>query len=195
MAWSMATKKEAAVNRAERRPLRVLESPRLTLVAATRGLIEADLSGSGALSDAIGASVPDEWPPDLFSSTVMRVAAEQLEDPSEQGWSTWYLVHREDGEPVLVGMCQFKGRPDAAGSVEIAYSVLRRYRNRGFATEAVARLVNWAFSHQNVREVAAETMPHRKHSIRIMEKNGFALAGPGSEQGVVRYVLRKKPGR
>ena len=181
------------MDRAERRPLRVIESARLTLVAATRELVEADLSGRRALADAIGASVPDQWPPELFSSTVMRVAARQLEDPSERGWAAWYLLHRAGGEAELVGMCQFKGRPDAAGSVEIAYSVLERFRNRGYATEAVARLVNWAFSHQAVREVAAETMPYRKHSIRIMEKNGFAPAGPGSEQGVVRYVLRKNP--
>ncbi len=72
---------------------------------------------------------------------------------------------------------------------------MEKYRNRGYATEAVARLVNWAFGHQYVTEVAAETMPYRRQSIRIMEKNGFVFAGPGSEQGVVRYVLRKMPGR
>ena len=81
---------------------------------------------------------------------------------------------------MLVGLCQFRGRPDARGSVEIAYSVLSDFRNRGYATEAVARLVRWAFGHPNVNEVVAETMPYRRHSIRIMEKNGFQPAGPGS---------------
>lgn len=175
--------------------LRVLESPRLTLVAAMPELIEADLAGHTELSEVLGAVVPAEWPPELLSGTVMRVVQEQLRDPAERGWSAWYLLYMDDGAPVLVGMCQFKGRPDAAGSVEIAYSMLEQYQNRGFATEAVARLVRWAFGHQNVLEVAAETMPHRKQSIRIMEKNGFRFEGPGSEQGVVRYVLRKIPGR
>ena len=103
----------------------------------------------------------------------------------------WYLLSRESGVPVLAGLCQFKGRPDASGSVEIAYSVLKHYRNPGYATEAVSRLVQWAFGHENVVEVAAETMPYRRHSSRIMEKTGFVFAGPGSEPGVVRYVLRK----
>ena len=67
----------------------------------------------------------------------------------------------------------------------------QNYRNRGFATEAVARLVRWAFGHQAVKEVSAETMPYRRQSIRILEKLGFAFAGPGSEQGVVRYVLSR----
>lgn len=175
--------------------LRVLESDRLTLVAASPDLIDSDLAGTQNLSVALDADVPIEWPPELFSTTVMRLAQAQLLDPSEQGWSAWYLLLRGSARPVLVGLCQFKGRPDPAGSVEIAYSILPGYRNRGFATEAVARLVEWAFGHRNVVQVAAETMPHRTRSIRIMEKNGFVLEGPGSEQGVVRYVLRRKGGR
>jgi RimJ/RimL family protein N-acetyltransferase len=73
--------------------------------------------------------------------------------------------------------------------------VLRSFRVQGYATEAVARLVVWAFSHQNVVEVTAETLPHLRQSIRVMEKNGFAFRGPGSEHGVVRYALSKSQGR
>ena len=181
--------------RRDRQLLRVLESGKLTLVAATRELVAADLGGRAELSLALHAEVPEQWPPELFSTTIMNMVLEQLGDPAQQGWSAWYLLCQEQGIDVLIGMCQFKGRPDTSGSVEIAYSILEDYRNRGYATEAVARLVRWAFGHQNVLEVAAETLPYRKQSIRIMEKNGFGFAGPGSEQGVVRYVLRKSPGR
>lgn len=175
--------------------LRVIESERLTLVAATRELVAADLAGRAALSAGLKADVGLEWPPDLFSTTVMRVIQEQLRDDSEIGWSAWYLLQREQGEQKLVGICQFKGRPDTAGSVEIAYSMLASHRNKGLATEAVARLVQWALGHQAVREVCAETLPYRRHSIRVLEKLGFCFAGPGSEQGVVRYVLREPAGR
>jgi ribosomal-protein-alanine N-acetyltransferase len=78
--------------------------------------------------------------------------------------------------------------------VEISYSVLSQYRIQGYATEAVARLIVWAFSHQNVRMVAANTLPHLQQSIRVLEKNGFSFQGPGSEQGVVKYALEKYPG-
>lgn len=184
------------VDRPAHRPLlRVLASARLTLVAASPDLIGSDLAGTADLATALDAEVPPEWPPELFSNTVMRVAQAQLLDPSEQGWSIWYLLLKGQQRPSLVGLCQFKGRPDPSGSVEIAYSILPGYQNRGFATEAVARLVEWAFGHRNVVQVAAETLPHRKRSIRIMEKNGFVFDGPGSEQGVVRYVLRKTSGR
>jgi ribosomal-protein-alanine N-acetyltransferase len=172
-------------------PLRVIESRRMTLVAATAELIAADLAGRDALSEAIGADVPENWPPELYESTAMRVAMDQLRDPAEHGWSMWYLLSKNTGPPQVLGICGFKGKPDEAGSVEIGYSVLSQFRLQGYATEAVSRLLVWAFSHQYVNEVTAETLPHLKQSIRVMEKNGLSFAGPGSEQGVVRYVVKK----
>lgn len=174
-----------------RSPLRVIESRRLTLVAATRELVDADLAGAEPLAEALSARLADDWPPELFDTPTMRMAQRQLADPGENGWSVWYLLTRKHEPPKAIGICSFKGKPDRAGSVEISYSVVPSYRIQGYATEAVARLVTWAFSHQNVVEVAAETLPHLRRSIRVMEKNGFVLQGPGSEYGVVRYVVQK----
>lgn len=165
-----------------------IESARLYYVPATVELIQADLDGPAALASAMGAPCPPEWPPELFTRLAMLAMQGQLADRAEHGWSTWYLVGRGPGEG-LVGVCGFKGRPDAAGSVEISYSILEPYRNTGYASEAVQRLASWAFEHANVNEVTAETLPHLQQSIRVLEKNGFRRAGQGSEYGVVRYVL------
>ena len=75
--------------------------------------------------------------------------------------------------------------------MEISYSILEAYRNRGFASEAVSRLVAWAFSHQHVHEVSAEVLAHRRQSIGVLEKCGFRPAGAGSERGVNRYVVQR----
>jgi ribosomal-protein-alanine N-acetyltransferase len=91
----------------------------------------------------------------------------------------------------LLGICGFKGRPGQSGSVEIGYSVLSQFRNKGYATEAASRLVDWAFGHANVHEVCAETLPHLRQSIRVLEKNGFTFTGQGSEQGVIRYAMQR----
>ena len=115
----------------------------------------------------------------------------RLEDPVERGWSVWYLVSKKQPPPRLLGICDFKGMPGPNGSVEISYSILEQFRAQGYATEAVARLIVWAFSHPNVVEVTAETLPHLKQSIRVMEKNGLSFAGAGSERGVVKYALAK----
>ena len=170
--------------------LRLLQSRRLNLIAATSDLIKKDIEGREFLAEALDVSIPESWPPDLYGPRAMQFALAQLDDASEQGWLFWYLTTA--GDPCeLLGICGFKGRPDQSGSVEIGYSILGDFQCNGFATEAVTRLVGWAFSHHNVNEVCAETMPHLSHSIRVLEKNGFEFTGPGSEAGVVRYAVKR----
>lgn len=168
----------------------MIKSRRLSLIAATPELIEKDIKGREFLSEALGASIPETWPPDLYGPRAKQFALTQLDDVSEQGWSFWYLLTHDDPSE-LVGICGFKGRPDESGSVEIGYSMLRNFQRRGLATEAVARLVLWAFSHHNVNEVCAETLPHLTQSIRVLQKNGFEFTGTGSETGVVRYAIKR----
>lgn len=169
--------------------LSYLDTRRLRMIAATTRLISTDLEGRQALARALGIEVPDNWPPDLYDRQAMAFALEQLTDPAEQGWSFWYLHLKLPEKEQLVGIAGFKGRPDQRGSVEIGYSVLAQYRNRGFATEAVQGLVAWAFGHQRVSEVCAETLPYLSQSIGVLKNCGFTFAGPGSERGVIRYVL------
>ncbi len=169
--------------------LRVLNSPRLTLIAANHNLVASDLLGQQALSQALEVTVPDNWPPELYDRPAMEYSLKQLEDPGMPGWSFWYVVVTESNE--LAGLCGFKGRPDALGSVEIGYSILSQFRDTGLATEAAMRLIGWAFTHREVKEVSAETLPHLKSSIRVLEKNGMQFTGPGSEYGVVRYAVAR----
>ena len=171
---------------------RLIQSANLNLFSATTDLIKKDIAGREFLAEALGVSVPESWPPDLYGQGAMQYSLAQLDDaPGQQGWSFWYLATREEPSE-LAGICGFKGRPDGLGSVEIGYSILACYQRRGFATEAVQRLVGWAFSHHNVNEVCAETLPHLSQSIGVLEKNGFQFAGAGSETGVIRYVIKRE---
>ena len=171
--------------------LRVLESNRMVLVAANADLVRADLGGVDSLGKMLNARVPENWPPELYDREAMVYALRLLDDSTAPGWSFWYLLLRSEEQANIVGICGFKGRPDAAGSAEIGYSIIPQFRNQGLASEAVDRLVRWAFSHQTVNEVSAETLPHLQSSIRVMKKNGFEYCGAGSERGVVRYAVQR----
>lgn len=170
--------------------LSYIQSRRLQMVPATSSLTSADMASRDQLAALLGAQVPDNWPPAHYSRAALEYVAAQLRDPAAQGWSTWYLLNRDEPQ-VLLGVCGFKDRPDAQGSVEISYALLEQHQGNGVATEAVQRLVEWAFTHPNVVEVSAETLPHLRQSIRVLEKNGFQRSGNGSEYGVVRYAVRR----
>jgi len=77
----------------------------------------------------------------------------------------------------LVGTCGFKGNPNAAGEVEIAYGTFPPFEGGGVATQMAVQLTEIALREPAVRLVLAHTLPERNASCRVLEKSGYRLAG------------------
>ena len=165
-----------------------LKTERLELIPATLELADADLHNRMEFSHRLNARVLDSWPPPLNDENSMRYTVDYLRrNPAAVGWAAWYLV-ADRHKRVAVGMGGFKG-PPVAGTVEIGYGLLPEFQKKGYATEAVAALLDWAFGHADVVRVIAETLPELAPSIRLLERTGFANIGKGSEEGVIRFEL------
>lgn len=168
-----------------------LKTGRLELISGSLELSEAEISDINYLSQKLDAQVP-YWPPPLNDENSMRFfTGFYKQNPRASGWAVWYIILPEEtsGRRILIGNAGFKGLPDVSGTVEIGYSLLEEYQNNGFATEAVGRLISWAFDEMKVKRIIAETFPEQIRSIRVMVKNNFTFIGEGSEPGVVRYEL------
>jgi RimJ/RimL family protein N-acetyltransferase len=102
------------------------------------------------------------------------------------------IVHRESGS--VIGSAGFKGPPNEEGMVEIAYGIVPSYQGRGYATEAAAALVAFAFSDRRVRLVRAHTRPTSDASQRVLAKCGFERIGEfvDPEDGLVWRWERAK---
>ena len=165
---------------------------RLDLIAGTAEIFRGDVNDRALIEQQLQAIVPESWPPEHYEPHVLEFCANILEEtPDSCGWALWYMVLRENtsGNPVVIGDIGFKGKPTPDGTVEIGYSVLSEYQCAGYATEAVAGLTGWAFSHPQVERVIAETYPELVPSVRVLEKSGFRYIGAGSEERVIRYEL------
>jgi RimJ/RimL family protein N-acetyltransferase len=170
-----------------------VSTSRLDLIAADLDLAEADAGDRGRFAVLLGAGIPDGWPPGELADA-RDFFREALRDrPQLHGWLTWYAVLRDPVRPVLVGSVGFKGRPDAAGMVEIGYSVVPEFERRGVATEMVRGLIDWAFGFPEVACIEAETDLANLGSRRVLDKCGFARCGPGLEPSGLRYRLPRQP--
>ncbi len=87
-----------------------------------------------------------------------------------------YLGLESEGKR-LVGVCGFKGNPNAAGEVEIAYGTVPGFEGRGYATEMARALVGIAFGSPAVRRAIAHTLPENNASTRLLQKIGMRNAG------------------
>lgn len=168
----------------------ILKTERLELIGCTAELLRAEGEDRARFGALLSAAVPAAWPPELYDEAARLWTLNAVEaSPGREGWWSYYLVLNGGGPRELVGLAGYKGPPQDDGTVEVGYGVLPAHQRRGYATEAVAALVERAFSHPEVTRVIAETLPELVPSIGVLEKSGFTFIGDGSEEGVIRFEL------
>jgi ribosomal-protein-alanine N-acetyltransferase len=143
------------------------------------------------LAGALGAEVPDNWPPETLVDALPFFLQQLKAAPDLAGWLGWYWLWQRGPEvgPLLVCSGGFKGAPQAGGTVEIGYSVLPQFQSQGYASEAAAGLVAWALARPGVDRVIAETLEENLASRRVLARLGFRPVGPGSEPGSLLFEL------
>ena len=142
----------------------MIESPRLLLVPITLEHARAVLAGSRS----------DTWAPDYPTEGDVVIAG--LVDAggveAESLFAPMNIVERDTG--LVVGGIGFKGQP-VDGDVEIGYGVVPSAQGRGFATEAVLAVADFAFGSGQVQRVLAETSQGNHASQRVLKRAGFEL--------------------
>ena len=163
---------------------------RLELIAETVELAVAEASGRASLGKALDAEVPVSWPPEGIDNAMALFALHLHRDPGLAGWLNWYwvLAGPRTSRRTLIGCGGFTS-PPVDGAVALGYSLLPALPGKGYAIEAVSALIAWAFSHPEVREIVAETLPDNVRSIRVLQRAGFLRGGQASEPGHIRFFL------
>ena len=173
----------------------MIRTPRLQLINSTATHLRAELEGRDALAAALDVDVPESWPPELYDADATRwglARLEQIGAESAPFQQYWFVRADPSGARTLIGVGGFKGEP-MDGVVELGYGVLTEYRRSGYATEATAGMLGFAFAHPEVTTVCAHTLPHLTPSIGVLEKTGFRFAGQAEEEGmvVVRFEIAR----
>jgi ribosomal-protein-alanine N-acetyltransferase len=97
-----------------------------------------------------------------------------LEDYYQKwGFGLWAIVPRVERR--VIGFCGLTLFPDVDGreEIELGYRLARSYWGRGFATEAVGAVRDYAFDILCLRRLIALIDPENVRSVRVAEKSGF----------------------
>ena len=151
-----------------------LETQHLLFLPFSLELKKMTLHNKSQLVEHIGARVPDDWPGPDFAEALPFFIEQMEKDSSGDVWDGIIL---SKGDQVVIGDMGFMGGPDEAGAVEIGYSIVPAYRNRGYATEMAHALVTWAFQQPDILAVVAECLQDNIGSIKVLEKLGMRRVG------------------
>ncbi|PKN97648.1 MAG: hypothetical protein CVU42_15260 [Chloroflexi bacterium HGW-Chloroflexi-4] len=140
------------------------------------------LNSISKLSDDLALSLESDLFEGVVSKAVnmkiekMKTAAEETHE-----WFTYWLIVPKV-EKIGVGLAGFKGLPDISGSVEIGYGLNEKYRGKGYMSEAVKALVQWAFFSDTCNRVTATSVfTDNIASQKVLLNAGFKLDSATSE--------------
>ncbi|MFC0515700.1 GNAT family N-acetyltransferase [Mucilaginibacter angelicae] len=160
-----------------------LTHEQLLLLKQDRKLLELslDLNPSAMLIDPLYIKEID----DAFDSFWLP---NTLAYPDKYLWYTdWEIVLKSTN--TVIGGMGFAGHPNTDGEAEIGYMIDANQHNKGFATEALQLLSQWAFTHEFVQAIIVHTYSDNLPSRRLLDKCCFMLTDDAA--GLLTYKLNR----
>ncbi len=164
----------------------------MTLIPLTLQQLETGLSSIKQLSAEMGIPLVS----DLITENAERAVKIKIEKMRAvpellHPWFTYWLIVI-DKEGIGAGLVGFKGSPDVSGSVEIGYGINPIFQGRGYMTEAVRAMVEWAFSHLECEKITAiGVLQDNFASRKVLVKNQFRELESDADADGVDYELER----
>lgn len=102
--------------------------------------------------------------------------AEQATVPAARP-GVWLQIAIDLPPAGLIGDCGFQVDPKVIGTAEIGYRLGRTWWGHGYAAEAVAGVLDWAFGTLRLHRVVALIDTRNERSARLVERLGFRREG------------------
>jgi RimJ/RimL family protein N-acetyltransferase len=122
-------------------------------------------------TDAVTAHLGGPASVEEIDAALERIRASQ----EENGFCFWAVERRSDG--AFLGYCGLKVANDGGspidGEIEIGWRLSENAQGHGYATEAAAACLEWAWANLDVARIVAITVPANARSWRVMERLGM----------------------
>jgi RimJ/RimL family protein N-acetyltransferase len=106
---------------------------------------------------------------DAFEQTILPNVADKS---NNYLYSTlWTAISKLENK--MIGDLCIVGEPNVNGEIEIGYGTYEEFQNRGFMTEIVSGIIEWAKTQPKVNSLIASTEKTNTASFKVLEKNMF----------------------
>lgn len=156
-----------------------LTTERLILIPYTleicKNLVNNDFSDLFKMGLKKGIS----WPDKDVIETLPKIINNLSKVNSPTGFESWMIIKKDTLE--IIGDLGFKGFNYENQSIDIGYGIIQEERRKGFAEEAVRKMIKWAFSNEMVKEITAGCLPDNHTSMNLLKKFCFMETNKDSE--------------
>lgn len=144
-----------------------LESNRLII----RGISSADKSSVFEYRRDKKSNKYQGWIPDTIDQveTFINKTARQIDEPGS--WFQFVLI--EKNSQVLIGDIGVHFQDTLNKQVEVGCTLSKSYWNKGYATEALRKVIDYLFCKLDKHRIIASIDPENTGSLRLVERIGF----------------------
>lgn len=167
-----------------------IESERLKLIPLTHELLQLYHTNRSALDQHLGLTasaiqVAPGYQSEIDDAMVNFWLPKTLEHADRYYWYTnWEIVLKSAN--ISIGGIGFAGYPNEAGELQVGYMIDLQQQRKGYATEALRTITDWAFKHDDVKAIIGQTPPGNAASQATLLKNGFTADGE-REEGLLQF--------
>jgi RimJ/RimL family protein N-acetyltransferase len=83
----------------------------------------------------------------------------------------WTAISKS--ENTMIGDLCIVGEANEAGEIEIGYGTYDAFQGKGYMTEIVGGMIDWAKQQAEVKTIIASTEKENVASFKVLEKNNF----------------------
>lgn len=124
------------------------------------------------------------WPRDALSRSTFRHRLRRYNTDIRDGTGYSFLLFRRGDEGLLGGITLSNVRRGVAQCASLGYWIGEPHARKGYMTEAIGSLLDFAFGELDLNRVEAACLPNNTASRGLLQKCGF------SEEGYARSYLR-----
>lgn len=168
----------------------MIETKRLIIRPLTFNQLLKYLRNDGSLEQELNLAFGSrEISPELkeaFEETILPNVADLSKNYL---YSTlWTVILKEQNW--MVGDLCFHGQPDENGEIELGYGTYKSFEGKGYMTEAVGGIKEWADQQPELKAIVASTGKLNVASFTILDKNGFVKSGESETLFHWRLLLK-----
>ena len=143
------------------------------------------------------ASLAGDWDVARMAGRIPYPYSAALAEHWVSGLAEGEIVFGIEHNGALIGICGYT--PSKDRTAELGYWIGKDYWNRGFATEAVRRLIDHGYTRSGIKRFHCSHFQENAASARVITKLGFKALGPcpgwcgapNAHKPALRYELRR----
>lgn len=151
-----------------------VSTERLKIVPLNEYNLELSIINFNKMEKSLGLTVTDKNI-GFREKNVFKIRLNDVKNNNSKymWYTTWVVILKSENR--IIGHIMLKGYPNEQGEVNIGYYMQEHYREKGYMSEAINKLIRWIFSNSYVKYIVADTLKTNTTSQNLLKKIGMKL--------------------